>query len=77
MDLLKMLMLIDMLSDIADTDHETFKKAVTEADKENDTDIRCEIEKLKKECAEKRKELEEIKSDIEAIEMLLTRLEKA
>lgn len=55
---------------------ETFKEAVAEADKENDTDIKCEIEKLKKERTENLKELEEIKSDIEAIELFLTRLEK-
>lgn len=71
-----MLILIDMLSDIADEDPETFKEAIAEADKENDTDIKCEIEKLKKERAEKLKELNEIKGDIEAIELLLTRLEK-
>lgn len=65
-----------MLSEVADEDPEAFKEAVAEADKENDTDIRCEIEKLKKERTEKLKELEEIKSDIEAIELLLTRLEK-
>ena len=76
MDLLKMLILIDMLSEVADTDPETFKEAVTEADKENDTDIKCEIEKLRKERADKLKELDEIKSNIEAIELLLDRLEK-
>ena len=76
MDLLKMLILIDMLSEVADEDPETFKEAVTEADKESDTDIKCEIEKLRKERAEKLKELNEIKSNIEAIELLLARLEK-
>lgn len=65
MDLIKALILIDILSDIADTNPE----GVKEAEKENDTDIRCEIEKLRKERVEKLKELE-------AIETLLTRLEK-
>lgn len=71
MNLLKALILINLLSDIADIDPEVVK----EASKQNDTDIRCEIEKLRKERAKKLKELDEIKSDIEAIETLLTRLE--
>ena len=76
MDLLKMLIAIDLISEIADADPETFKEAIAEANEENDTDIRCEIEKLKKERAKKLKELEEIKGDVKGIEMLLARLEK-
>ena len=76
MDLIEMLILTNMLSNVTGTDCKSTKEAITEADKENDTDIKCEIEKLKKERADKLKEFNRIKNDIEAIEMLLARLEK-
>lgn len=80
MNVLEMLFLAALLGEIdTETDNaerkDELKEAVAKANEEYNTDIQCEIAKLKKERTEKKKQLDELTGEIATINVMINRLE--
>lgn len=76
MNILEMLVLTAMLEKTVNFDEDDLKEAVKIANEENNTDVKCELAKLKKERDEKKKQLDELAGEIAAMNVMINSLEK-
>ena len=75
MDIMEMLFMLALFDSIADSDKSGLKEAVDKANEETNTDIRCELAKLKKEKSKMEKQIEKLIEDIKLIDIMISRLE--